>query len=162
MKVEIQGFYPKLKKRIEGYEFEVGVLEKTPHFEAESKIRGLRSFAGTSARKRSRRPDGNSQAIGAKLQGFYGWLSHPFRDGNEKQKELQLFAQRYLAEVQKDGQVNVKRLENLVQAIVRNPILRQDYGSNKPSTAKIKGFDHLMIDTAQFFNSVKARLLKNV
>ena len=151
-----------MKKAIEGNSFIVGVIEKKAHFEALPAKDGLMSFASTSARRRSRKQNGNNQAIGAKLQGFYGWLSNPFNEGNEKQKELQLFAQRYLAEVTSGKKVNQKRLENLVQAIVRNPILRKDYGDNRRTTANKKGFNHLMIDTAQFFNSVKARLIKNV
>jgi hypothetical protein len=47
-----------------------------------------------------------------------------------------------------------------LQAIVRNPILRGDYGKNKKETIKRKGFDRYMIDTGQFFNSIIARVTK--
>jgi hypothetical protein len=51
-------------------------------------------------------------------------------------------------------------LTNAIQAIVRNPILRGDYGRNNLFTQKVKGFNRLMIDTGQFFNNIKARVFK--
>jgi hypothetical protein len=51
-------------------------------------------------------------------------------------------------------------MENLAQAIIRNPILRGDYGSNSALTRKIKGFDRFMFDTGQLFQSIKAKVLK--
>jgi hypothetical protein len=58
------------------------------------------------------------------------------------------------------GRVPIKRVENLVQAIVRNPILRQDYGTNEARTADAKGFDRHLIDTSQMFRALKARARK--
>ncbi len=49
-----------------------------------------------------------------------------------------------------------KRCENLLQAIVRNPILRGEYGKQGRSTTRTKGFYSPMIDTAQLFKSIKA------
>lgn len=53
---------------------------------------------------------------------------------------------------------NTQRVVNLLQAIVRNPILRQEYGANTSSTADNKGFDRHLIDTAQMFKAIKARV----
>lgn len=52
-----------------------------------------------------------------------------------------------------------RRTENLLQACVRNPILRKQYGRNKGLAKKIKGFDRKFIDTGQFFKSIQARVL---
>ena len=142
---------------IEQYHFEVGIIEDGVHF-APRVDAGTTTYAGTTVRRRSSKPEGSVSNIASKLQGFSGWLSEPFQ---EKSNELLDFAKTYIAEVQKK-QANENRLRNLVQAIVRNPILRRDYGSNKPQTAKSKGFDHLMVDTGQFFKSVKAKAIKNV
>jgi hypothetical protein len=52
----------------------------------------------------------------------------------------------------------LKRLgfETCLQAIVRNPILKGEYGRNSRLTQKIKGFNRYMIDTAQLFKNIKA------
>lgn len=159
MKVEIEKLIPKLKAAIEGQYFLVGVLQNAEHKEAKDKNQGLTAmnekvFLNGWARRVSAEIDGSTQEIGDELQGQYHWLSNPFRDGNEKQKEIMNFAKTYLADVQSGKKSN--RSKNLVQAIVRNPILRGDYGSNAPLTILKKGFDRAMIDTGQFFNSIKA------
>ena len=50
------------------------------------------------------------------------------------------------------------RAENLLQAIVRNPMLRGDYGPNlQRRRRKRRGSDRAMIgDTAQLFKAIKA------
>lgn len=150
-------------KLIEGQFFEVGVLSPTEHKSAQTQFesKGLKSFHGLQARKVTSIVDGATQEIGAELEAEYKWLRNPFEDGNEKQKEIQDFAKNYIAEVQKE-KPSENRMVNLVQAIVRNPILRRDYGNNSLKTQMIKGFDSPMIDTGQFFNSIKARVIKNV
>jgi hypothetical protein len=163
LKIEIEKFLPKMVKLIEGQFFVVGVLDAAEHKSAQTQFesKGLKSFHGLQARKVTNLIDGATQEIGGELEDQYKWLREPFADGNEKQKEIQDFAKNYIAEIQKDKK-NENRLVNLVQAIVRNPILRRDYGSNSEKTQKIKGFDSPMIDTGQFFNSIKARVIKNV
>lgn len=52
-----------------------------------------------------------------------------------------------------------RRTENLLQACVRNPILRKQYGRNKKLAKKLKGFDRKFIDTGQFFKSITAKVL---
>lgn len=53
--------------------------------------------------------------------------------------------------------VRIRRIQNLCRAIVRNPILRKEYGNNKPSTVKSKGFDQLGINTGTLFKNIEAR-----
>lgn len=166
MKIKLEKLVSKLKAAIEGQHFVVGVLQDGDHKEAKDKNQGLTAlnekvFLNGWARRTSNIIDGSLQDIGGKLQDQFFWLSKPFADGNEKQKEIQNFARNYLAEVQKN-KISVNRMKNLVQAIVRNPILRGDYGSNGDLTFIKKGFDRVMIDTGQFFNSIKAAVVKHV
>jgi len=143
-----------MAKQIGRYSFEVGIIEDSAARVAIPKT--LKSFAGGDARSAGKRV-GRMQSLGAKLQAFYGWLDKPFKI--ESNKDILRFADNYIAEVQK-GKPNEKRLINLVQAIVRNPILREDYGHNRAARIKEKGFDRLLIDTGTFFNAIRARIVK--
>jgi hypothetical protein len=58
------------------------------------------------------------------------------------------------------GRSEMKRVQNLLQAVIRNPILRGDYGRNAMSTARNKGFNRLFIDTGQFFRAIKAKVTR--
>lgn len=155
MKIEAK-FAEKSKQVIEKYYFEVGILEAKKHLKAK---RGQLRVKGNRTRSKvSTTPDKDMQALGSELQGRYGWLTKPFEDYSS---EILNWAKSYIAEIQKPD-ANENRLNNLAQAIVRNPILRGDYGVNKDVTAKVKGFNTLMIDTGQFFDNVKARIIRNV
>lgn len=162
MEVEIsKSFYKKLTSRIEGFEFEVGILQDKQHFEPI--FTGLNqppqttSYAGGPVRKKSRDKSelttgeilvANMKRLGKNL------LSDPFRDqGNQ---DIVKFAREFLKFVI-SNRSNKKRVENLLQAIVRNPILRGDYGNNKASTADAKGFDRHMFDTGQMFKLITAK-----
>lgn len=49
------------------------------------------------------------------------------------------------------------RLPNAVQAVIRNPITRQEYGDNTQGWAMKKGFNRLMINTGRLFRAIVAR-----
>jgi hypothetical protein len=49
-----------------------------------------------------------------------------------------------------------KRLENLVIAILREPILAKSLGSNKKSTIKAKGFNRVGVNTGNLFKEINA------
>ncbi|HDM8140697.1 TPA: hypothetical protein P0E12_004987 [Vibrio harveyi] len=74
---------------------------------------------------------------------------------NPKNEQLIKLAQEF-AIVNKTPQ-DEARLEKIARALVRNPILRGDYGSNSPDTKKRKGFDHFGIQTGTLFNNIKAK-----
>lgn len=61
-----------------------------------------------------------------------------------------------------DTKKPVRRLQNAVQALIRNPITRGDYGKNRRATAEAKGFDTLFVDTGQLFQAIKARVGRGV
>lgn len=114
----------------------------------------LGSYAGGPVRKMSRKPGALSvsevSAANRDRLGF-NYLSEPFKKASS---DIVRFSREFFRLA--FGRSEKKRAENLIQAIVRNPILRGDYGSNTTKTQRIKGFDRKMIDTAQLFKSIKA------
>lgn len=155
---------PRFKKNVEGlfgkYEFEVGVLNDGPHKQPQVGKRGLKgrdvltNYAGGPARKKSNRISELSIAEVSeknRAQLGFNYLLEPFK---KKSSDIVKFTNEFFRLA--FGRSEKKRAENLLQAIVRNPILRGDYGSNALLTQKIKGFDRKMIDTAQLFKALKA------
>lgn len=152
-------FLKKIKGTVEGYEFQVGVLQDKPHQVAEDKKKGLTSYAGGPTRKKSRSRSGLTiSQVSEKLRKHTGinLYTRPFK--STKNKDIVKFIAEFFNVV--SGRSQPRRLENLLQAVVRNPILRGDYGRNSSVTRGIKGFDRLMIDTGQLFKSIIARAVK--
>lgn len=87
----------------------------------------------------------------------FKWLKKPFT--LPKNKEVIAVVKEIALQLFGKKSTDNKRLENAVQAVIRNPILRGDYGNNAPSTVKQKGFNKLGIDTAQMFKAIKAKRL---
>lgn len=155
-------FQKKVQGMFEKYQFEVGVLEDKPHKSALRGQRGLKgkdvlsSYAGGPIRKKSRTKDSGlsvaevSEANRNRL-GF-NYLTKPFQ---KRSSDIVRFSKSFFELV--FGRSEKRRAENLLQAIVRNPILRGEYGPQHPLTTKIKGFNRPMIDTAQLFKSIQAR-----
>lgn len=162
MKIELgKTWGKKLQGRIQSYQFDVGVLEDKEHLEAVETPRfeqpNLGSYAGGPVRRTTRRASGmtvgevlveNMKRLNINL------LLRPFQ---EKNSEIMKFTETFLKFVVKRGNVSIRRVENLIQAIVRNPILRQEYGQNSSEAADLKGFDRHLIDTGQTFKAIKAR-----
>lgn len=155
--------FKRLQGRFEQYEFEVGILEDKPHREARRGQRGqggkdvLSSYAGGPIRKAGRASGQSVAQVSAensKRLGF-NYLLRPFQKKNDS--DILKFANEFMKMVL--GKSKDKRVENLIQAIVRNPILRGEYGApNSELTQKIKGFDRPMIDTGQLFKNIRARV----
>jgi hypothetical protein len=155
-------FKKNMRGVFEKYEFEVGILQDKAY---RIPMRGqigqkgqdvLTKFAGATVRKASRRNSGkNISDISAANRKRYNYLVKPFR---QKNTDIQRLMKRFFDFA--FGRTTEKRLENSLQAIVRNPILSKKYGSNSSLTKKIKGFNHVMMDTAQLFKSIKARVRK--
>lgn len=166
MKFEFSpGMASRLRAMVEKAEFEVGVLDDKPHLEpveTPSFFSGqeptLGSYAGGPVRKTTMTIGpmigsilvDNMERLGINL------LWRPFEEQNS---DIMKFTRSFLDYVMR-GRVSEKRLENLLQAIVRNPILRQEYGGNNPATADAKGFDRHLIDTGQMFKAIRARVIR--
>lgn len=153
-------FQKKVKGMFEKYQFTVGVLEDGPHRDARRGVRGqggsdvISTYAGGPIRKKGRDASttiGDVSKANRKRLGF-NYLSKPFE---KPDSDLIRFTKAFFNLV--FGRVKIKRAENLLQAVVRNPILRGEYGSQSKITTTIKGFYRPMIDTAQLFRAIKAR-----
>lgn len=133
-----------------------GVTYKQNTFKAKYK-----NFLGGLARKTGRRTDGTIAQVSKSLRRNTGIniFIKPF--SLPKNRDILVFARRYVESIMRPARPK-KRVENLLQAIVRNPILRGDYGRNSRATAKAKGFNRFMIDTGQLFQNIKARLSRRV
>lgn len=154
----------KLAGRVNGFEFEVGVLEDKPHYDpVETKMFGeaqTKNYAGGPARKQTRTagPLTTAEVLIENMKRMnINILLRPFQ---EKNSDILKFTDAFLKLVVRRPGINIKRVENLLQAIVRNPILRQEYGENSAATADAKGFNRKLIDTAQMFKAIQARVTK--
>ncbi len=155
MEIRLDGrFRKQAKGTFEKYEFYVGVLEDRPHKEPGS---GLKSYAGGPARKVSNQPSGKTiSEVSEDLRKRTGINIYTRPFSSKQNADILAFTKGFFEFCA--GRTQATRLENLLQAIVRNPILRGDYGRNTPVTAKIKGFNRFMIDTAQLFKGIIARV----
>lgn len=155
----------RFKKNVEGlfgkYDFQVGVLDDKDHKKPKVGVRGLKGqeiinvYAGGPVRQATRQSSGKSiSEVSKSLREHLGfnYLVDPFK---KRSSDIIKFSNEFFKLV--FGRSQKRRCENLLQAIVRNPMLRGDYGPNSPKTKAIKGFDRKTIDTAQLFKAIKAK-----
>lgn len=172
-------FTKEVRARIERFDLNVGILEDGPHYNPKSKKqivsalerkgKGASSFvqevhgtyAGGPVRKKSRKIGGLLSGVSESVRKRLGinFYTAPFRKPTGKSIELQRFLKAFVAYV-RDDKSGTRRIENAMQAVVRNPILRGEYGSNSKAAANGKGFDRLLIDTGQLFKAIIARATK--
>lgn len=144
----------KIQKEIGNYNFEVGILNNSP--KKLPKRKTFKNFAGIKVSAIGSTSTKVSLAEVAKYTDKkFGWLKKPFKE--PKNKEVLGVVQEIAKQVFEKKSLDNKRLENAVQAVIRNPILRSDYGNNADSTIKQKGFDKLGINTSQLFKAIKAK-----
>lgn len=139
-------------------------IEEGPHYVPKRGKPGLKgqdvldSYAGIKVRQTTNKTRGKISQVAKSFSEFLGFnfFTKPFEKKND---DLIKFTNQFLEWVL-NNKGSKQRIVNLLQAIVRNPILRGDYGHNSARTEKIKGFNHLGIDTAQLFRSIKAKVRK--
>lgn len=166
MKLEMPTFGKNLKKSINRFEFEVGIIPDTAHYEPQHTPLGqtppTSTYAGGPVRKASRVKSElstgeifieNMKRLNVDL------LRAPFKE--KSNKDIVKFTREFLKMALSKGSLGRKRVINLLQAIVRNPILRQEYGPNGSGTADAKGFDRHLFDTGKMFKSIKAVISKD-
>jgi hypothetical protein len=154
-KVVTNSLVRQLKQEIEGYNFDVGILDDKPHKRASFTV-SANVFAGQEFKtlKQSKKTDAKSTGEIAKyLDRKYHWLRKPWK--NEKNVDVLKVIHDYIDFLYGKNK-NTNAFKNVLQAVVRNPILRGDYGSNTASTQNRKGFNKPMIMTGQFFKLIKA------
>lgn len=157
MELEIKNLSKKLSFRISKYEVQVGLLadgkRKKPLFGK------FKSYAGKTLLREGGVSKGASLvSVAEYLDKRYKWLRKPFLRKNNKEVVV------VLNDIVKhlNGKGDRQRILNGFQAVVRNPILRGDYGKNSSSWAKVKGFSDALMMTGQFFKNIKARFKNNV
>lgn len=148
-----------LKQKIEPWQVEVGILQDAPHRVGLDK---MKKFAGGTARHVSRIDSGKSiSQVSADARKALGinYLTRPFQSRNRRNSDaVRMMIEFYKLVFQEGKSAGKRRYENAVQAVIRNPLTRADYGRNKSSTAKIKGSNRKFIDTGQLFRAIKARV----
>lgn len=153
-------FNHSMRGTIEHYVFQVGVLKDAPHkFPLSPRIHGHKGFYGIKARKTSRKvPPWNPNVRDASqaMREAHNYLKAPFEA--RKNKDVITMLNDFFNVVK--GRSRPARLKNLIQAVIRNPMLRGDYGGNTARTAKKKGFSHASIDTGQLYRRIQAKVLR--
>ena len=151
-----------LQKSMDSYDIQVGVFTNVPRKKPISGPKAKIGILAGGAIRRSRTDPTPSMSadVAAKLNQKFHWLDRPFKSSNNKSLEILSFTKYFVTAIgqgKKDAST-LKRIGNLMQAIVRNPILRGDYGRNSSEYAKLKGFNRLLFDTGQFFKSITAKV----
>lgn len=156
-------FAERVQARYDRFQMEVGILEDEPHKSPMERPSGpenfnknLSSYAGGPIRKKSRQNSGLTVAqVSAANRDRLGfnYLTEPFRRNSD---DILKFSTGFFKMAAGRATSLRKRCENLLQAIVRNPILRGEYGKQARSTTREKGFYRPMIDTGQLFKAIRA------
>lgn len=161
MKLELD-FTPLAKQltdEVENQSVVVGVLDSSVKAASADYSRGITSFStlSGSTQRRYVKTKGRSKNITLRRLAFIldakrGIFSKVLINGNNK--ELLAIAREF-ANINKT-QKDIRRLQNIARAFVRNPILRKDYNPNAKSTIKQKGFNHWGFQTGTLFKNIKA------
>jgi hypothetical protein len=154
-----RGFKQRLNGRFGKFDFQVGVIKDGPHMEPRRGVRGLggtdnkSTYAGGPIRKKSSLSSQTISQVSKENRDRLGfnYLKEPFK---KKNSDIIKFTNEFFKLA--FGRSEKKRCENLLQAIIRNPILRGEYGPQGELTTKIKGFNRPMIDTSQLFRAIIA------
>lgn len=167
MKLELgKSWGKKLEGRINKYQFEVGVFDDKVHMDPVVTGRfdppQLKNYAGGPVRRTSRQK--GDKTVGEVLVDNMKRLNinlllRPFQERNS---DILKFTDYFLRLVTGRKGSSIKRIENLLQAIVRNPILKGEYGPNSAETADAKGFNRHLFDTGQMFKAIRARVKRRV
>lgn len=138
----------------------VGVLDRGKVArKAKSKKAGLAVLNGGSGQKRkintskSGRTNLKLTELAKFMDGKYGFISDAFYKSGSKELRI-LFDDFALMLTGK--RVNSRHIENSAIFVIRNPILRMEYGRNARSTEQTKGFNRPLVDTGTLFSNIKA------
>ena len=146
-----------IQKDLDKYESEVGILEDKPA----AKWKGpQRTWHGGPANLQAgQNKETTLRALMAKFNATYNILLAPWQSAENK--DVLLVIKTMAEDIAKGGALKNDFI-SAMQAVVRNPILRGDYGDNTKATEATKGFNRLMINTGKFFSNIKVRFTKHV
>lgn len=147
-----------LKENVRDFESQrlrIGILDDAFARKARSKREGFAKLEDTGINRRkikgkSKLPMKDLAKI---LDTEYGVFSNAVNNANNL--DLNLVTQE-LIKAFSNGTVSKRRIINAAEALIQNPILRREFGSNSKSTQQVKGFDRPIIDTGAFYSSIKA------
>lgn len=155
MELEIKGLSKKMQYQLGKYETEVGLLSDTAR--KEPKYGAFKQYAGKTLLQISHKKSTVTNVqVAEKLDKQYKWLASPFLNPNNK--EVVDVVNEIVADMNQQG--DKQRILNGMRAVVRNPILRGEYGKNSAKWAAVKGFNDLLMMTGQFFKAIEARFKK--
>ena len=154
MEFETNGWAQQLNKEYAQFEFHTGITEDKA--EPLPKYGELKQFHGGPALKKGKKSEVMVSEVAKKFDEIYNWLIGAWsgRGNNSNNFDVLKVLYEYSRFLGKPG--NENRLRNTVQSVVRNPILRGDYGDNSEEATKKKGFNRFMIATGTFFDNIKA------
>ena len=145
---------PFLAKDLERFTAQAGILADGPEKKWK---RERKNFYGGPANKIAGVDTKSSiREVFAKLNLRYQLLLAPWRNANSKE---QVQVAKELVNSLNAGGKPTNAMRNAIQAVIRGPIQRGEYGNNSKGWAAIKGFNRLMINTGTLFRAIKARFL---
>lgn len=148
-----------LKKEVEAFESQrvrVGILSDSYARKPKSKSQGLSTLKGSSFPRRKIKSANKNlklSELAAFMDERYGVFSKAMDNPNNA---TLLKIQKEFLKVLAGGKADENQIKNAAIALIRNPILRLDYGSNATATTENKGFNMPMVDTGYFFTNIKA------
>ena len=163
--IEGKGLDKFISGEISKFKFDVGILQNKPHFEVLKRKIGTKNgkpvyakswyqYAGLHLLRHNNEPDGTLNSVASEMDEMFKWLRKPFL--LKKNKDL-IWVINFMVDIM-NGKNNRRRIENAIQAVVRNPILRGDYGKNSRKNAIEKGINKILMRTRQLFKNVKTRV----
>lgn len=141
-------------QEFESQRVKVGVLSDRPVSIPRNKREGLSALKGTNYPRRKIKKRGGMALtkLAEILDREYGFISDtPLLPNNS---DLMKVMDELMVIFNKKP--NSRRIENAAIAMIRNPIIRMDFGSNAASTISEKGFDRPMVDTGTLFSNISA------
>lgn len=158
-------------KKFNSHHIRIGVLDKSKTARIADREKPLKSFQGKDASRVKTGKAGKSDLKMTKLAEYmntrYGVFSEA--ESHFHNQDVIRVTNELIKLFNADTNPRmIRRIESAARALVRNPIMRKDYGSNAHSTIgggigynghniHGKGFDWPMVDTGSFFNSIKAK-----
>lgn len=173
--LDIELDFTDLEKEIKAFNqhyIRIGILDKNRMVKRADHNAELKSFQGKQASRVMRGKKGDTNLKLSKLaeylDGRYGVFSkaeYHFANQDVIRVTNQLVK---LFNAGEQSPEQIRRIESAARALIRNPIMRKDFGSNARSTIQGgvgynghrvggKRFDWPMVDTGAFFTSIKAQ-----
>lgn len=141
--ISYKDLYKKLKKDIEKNIYQVGILNDKFEKKPLNKKFGFSKVEGFQVRKNYGNLNIKISEVAGNLQNKYKWLDLPFL------KRFKDICKCLCDNIFNKENIN-KKLANIFKIGIKN----KEFGKNKTSTIKNKGFDHLMVDTGTFYKNI--------